>query len=119
MIIAWPKASTDESKRVWVPLVLGLIATPFCLMVAIGSAGAGHGDYFWAKLIYPYTMLSTLMFGSITIPFRLLAVVQLPLYGVLLSIALLRSRLGLAASGLLAVHAVAAVACFVVRLQNF
>jgi hypothetical protein len=105
--------------RAWVPFVVGLIATPFCLLLAIGSAGAGHGDYFWAKIIYPYTMLSTLVFGSITIPFRLLAVAQLPLYGVLLSIAWLRNRLGLAALGLLTVHAVAALACFAVRLENF
>ena len=104
-ISAWPKASADESKRAWMPFVLSLVATPFCLLLATASAGAGHGDYFWAKIVYPYTMLSTLVFGSITIPFRLLAVVQLPLYGVLLSIAWLRNRLGLAALVLLTVHA--------------
>ena len=118
-IITWPKASVDESKGAWVPIVLSLMATPFCLVLALASAGAGHGDYFWAKIIYPYTMLSTLLFGSITIPFRLLAVVQLPFYGVLLSIAWARNRFGLAALVLLTMHAAAALACFAVRLENF
>ncbi|MFN2529834.1 MAG: hypothetical protein ABR555_00905 [Pyrinomonadaceae bacterium] len=117
--IEWPMASVRNSKRAWVPFVLSLIATPFGLLIALASAGAGHGDYFWAKIIYPYTMLSTLLFGSITIPFRLLAVVQLPLYGVLLSIACVRNRLGLVALVWFALHTAAAVACFVVRFQNF
>jgi len=104
---------------VWVPFALSLVTTPFCLLLAIASAGAVHGDYFWAKIIYPYTMLSTLLFNSITIPFRVLAVAQLPIYGVLLSIAWLRNRLGLAALVLFALHTAAALACFVVRLENF
>jgi len=102
-----------------VPFVASLLATPFCLLLALASAGAGHGDYFWAKIIYPYTMLSTLLFNSITIPFSLLAIVQVPIYGVLLSIAWARNRIGLAALGLLTMHAAAALACFAVRLENF
>lgn len=105
--------------RTWLPFVVGLIATPLCLLLAVGSAGAGHGDYFWAKVIYPYAMLSTLVFKSITVPFGLLAVVQLPIYGGLLSIAWLRRQLGLAALVLVTIHAAAALMCFAVRLDNF
>ena len=114
-----PKGSTDESKRAWLPFVLSLIATPLCLFLAMASAGAGHGDYFWAKLIYPYTMLSTLLFNSITIPFSLLAILQVPIYGVLLSIAWARNRIALAGWGLLTLHVAAALACFAVRLEYF
>jgi len=112
-------ASVRESKRAWVPFGLSLVATPLCLLIALASAGAGHGDYFWAKIIYPYTMLSILIFKSITVPFLLLAVVELPLYGVLLSIAWVRKRLGIAALILVTLHAAAALACFVVRPENF
>lgn len=113
------KVSTEARKRVWMTFVLSLVATPFCLLLALASAGAGHGDYFWAKIIYPYTMLSTLLFNSITIPFILLAIVQVPIYGVLLSIAWARDRIGLTALGLLTIHAAAALACFAIRLENF
>jgi hypothetical protein len=120
MIIAWLKAElAEKNKKTWMPFAVSLLLTPVCLLLAIASAGAGHGDYFWAKIIYPYTMLSTLVFNSITVPFRLLAVAQLPIYGVFLSITWVRKRLGLAALALLAIHAAAALACFAVRLKNF
>jgi len=97
--------------------VAGLVATPLCLLLAIASGGAGHGDYFWAKIIYPYTMLSTLLFNSITLPFIVLAVVQLPIYGVLLSIGRARNRFGLVAFVLLTAHAAAAAVCLAVLLE--
>ncbi|MFO0962634.1 MAG: hypothetical protein U0625_06965 [Phycisphaerales bacterium] len=62
-------------------LLLGIIITPFALLLAVVSAGAGHGDYVLAKLLFPFTMLSSLVFRSITVPFILLAVVQFPFYG--------------------------------------
>jgi hypothetical protein len=106
------KGSIERVKRVWTPLFLGLLSTPFCLLVALESAGAGHGDYFWAKVIYPYTMLSAVLLGSIAIPFALFAVLQLPMYGLVLSIAWLKNRLGLAALILFALHALTVLACF-------
>ena len=70
----------------WTPFLISLVMTPAALILAVMSAGAGHGDYFVAKLLFPYTMLSTFVFDSITIPFLLLAIAQFPIYGFLLSI---------------------------------
>ena len=78
-----------KASKQWLPVIAGLIVTPFTLLLAIASAGAGHGDYFWAKVFYPYTMLSGIALKSITIPFMVVAVLQLPTYGVFL-----RHRLG-------------------------
>ena len=62
-------------------LVLGVLITPVALLLGVASGGAGHGDYFIAKLLFPFTMLSTMFVGSITSPFILLAFVQFPIYG--------------------------------------
>ena len=56
---------------------------PVALFLAVVSGGAGHGHYLAAKLLFPVTMASTYLFESITLPFILLAIVQYPVYGLL------------------------------------
>ena len=103
----------------WAPIIASLILTPITLLLGIGSGGVGHGDYFWAKLLFPYTMLSAFLFGSITAPFVLLAVTQFPLYGVGLGYARGGRRLMCLALILLLVHAVAAAVVFLLADENF
>ncbi|MDQ3817399.1 MAG: hypothetical protein M3362_06880 [Acidobacteriota bacterium] len=79
----------------------------------------GHGDYFLAKLLFPFTMLSTIPFGSITVPFILLAVAQFPAYGVVLGRANEKGRFMPAACVVLAVHALAAATCLMWVGENF
>lgn len=72
------------------PPLIGLLSgialtVPACL-IAFASSGAGHGDYFLFKLVFPITMLSTRLFGSITAPFILIGLAQFPLYGYLVGI---------------------------------
>ena len=69
-------------------------------------------------ILFPFTMLSTVIFGSITIPFVLLAIIQLPLYGVVFGAANLKGNLPLA-GGLVMIHVAAVVACFVLIGQSF
>ena len=65
--------------------VIGVLFTPIALAAAVWSAGAGHGSYSFAKLLFPYTMLLTLAVGGmITLPLVLLAAVQFPVAGLLL-----------------------------------
>ena len=68
-----------NSRKFLTPLIICLAATPPLLLLAIGSGGAGHGDYFWAKVLFPFTLLSARVLGSITGPFIALAIVQFPL----------------------------------------
>ena len=74
-----------KAIRSWKPFIFSIVATPFALLAGLFSAGAGHGNYFVAKIVFPYTILSTIFFHSITIPFLLLAIAQFPLYGIVLS----------------------------------
>jgi hypothetical protein len=66
------------------PFVTSLVATPLFLLAAVASAGAAHGSYLLAKILFPFTMLSTLVFGSIVAPAIALAVLQFPFYGFIL-----------------------------------
>ncbi|RVD73653.1 MAG: hypothetical protein E5Y89_18470 [Mesorhizobium sp.] len=50
--------------------------------MALFSAGAGHGDYVLARLLYPMPMLATLLTNNtITSVSVVLAVAQFPAYG--------------------------------------
>jgi hypothetical protein len=108
-----------KSLKQWLPVIVGLVATPFTLLLALSSAGAGHGDYFWAKVFYPYTMLSAMAFGSITIPFIVVAILELPAYGVLLNTGWSSGKLKLYSIGLLFLHASAVITCFAIPSENF
>ncbi len=70
-----------RAKAHIVGLVVGILVAPAALILGVLSSGAGHGDYLIAKLLFPMTMVSTLLLGSITTPFILLAVMQYPIYG--------------------------------------
>jgi hypothetical protein len=99
-------------------LVLGILMTPVAAMLGIISGGAGHGDYLLAKLLFPFTMLSTLALGSITPPFVLLALAQFPAYGWLVGNSVRRSRWP-DALGVSLAHIVATVLNFVILNANF
>jgi hypothetical protein len=81
-------------------LVLGAVAS----LVALAAAGAGHGTYLPAKLLFPFAMLCAVFGSSITAPYIVIALVQFPLYGVLLDAASRRSRFTLCAVILACAH---------------
>lgn len=62
-------------------LIAGIVAAPVALFFAVVSGGAGHGDYFAARLLFPLPMLSTYLFREITLPAIAIARVQFPIYG--------------------------------------
>jgi hypothetical protein len=108
-----------KSRQFWLPLVASLVLTPICLLLGIASGGVGHGDYVLARILFPYTMLSALLFDVISAPFILLAVLQFPLYGFALGKAAERKRFLLVFLILLAAHALAAAACFIPFNESF
>jgi hypothetical protein len=101
------------------PIAVSLASTPACLLLALASGGAGHGDYLWAKLLFPLTMLSTSVFGSITVPFIVLAVAQYPAYGVVLGLANAKSRLATTLRTVILAHTLLAGLCLVALDANF
>ena len=50
-----------KKQKVRAPLVASLVATPFFLLLGFASAGAGHGDYVLARILFPYTMLAAII----------------------------------------------------------
>jgi len=101
------------------PFVVSLIATPLFLLAAVASAGAGHGSYLLAKILFPFTMLSTLVFSSIIVPAIALAVLQFPFYGFILGRANVKGSLGTRAAVLLLIHVLGVAACFILIGDNF
>ncbi len=100
-------------------MVASLIVTPIALLLGVGSAGAGHGDYRLAMILFPYTLLSTAVFDSITPPFIILAIIQFPLYGVALGYANEKGRLVSMAILLCVIHGIALTAMFLVANESF
>src|ERR1041385_5747678 len=93
------------------PIIVSLLLTPVALFAAIASAGAGHGNYLWAKIFFPYTMISSVLYQTNNAP-RLLNVllwivfpiVQYPLYGIIVSLANRRRKAALTCAGLSILH---------------
>jgi hypothetical protein len=108
-----------RSRKFWVPLIVSLIVTPIALLLGVASAGAGHGDYRLAMILFPYTLLSAVIFDSITTPFIILAIIQFPLYGIALGYANKKGRLAAMSILLCVVHGVASTAMLLVANENF
>lgn len=103
----------------WKPVLISLVLTPICLFLAAVSAGAGHGNYLVAKILFPFTLLSTLVFNSITVPSIVLAIIQFPLYGLILGVASKQGRFRSIAMALTIVHSLVAVFSLLLLSENF
>jgi hypothetical protein len=79
------------SRLSLIGLAFGAAVCVACLLVAVFAAGAGHGTYLPAKILFPFAMLASVFGRSITLPYVVLALVQFPIYGLLLG-AVFRSR---------------------------
>ncbi len=65
-------------------IILTIIITLFLLLLTVFVAGGGHGNYILAKLIYPFTMLLAEFKNEINIVGIALAIVQIPIYALIL-----------------------------------
>ncbi|MGH9941590.1 MAG: hypothetical protein ACRD9R_04420 [Pyrinomonadaceae bacterium] len=108
-----------RTRKFWVPVVCSLVVTPLALLLGVASGGAGHGDYFAAMLLFPYTMLSAVVFDYIHVPFILLAVAQFPGYGLSLGYANEKGRFARVAVILLTLHVVSVAAVVLQSNKNF
>jgi len=67
-------------------LIFGLCATPFALLLALFSAGSGHGHWVLARALYPIPMLVTLLTDNTVTSLSVgLAVAQFPAYGAIVA----------------------------------
>jgi hypothetical protein len=93
-------------------LLGGLAVGGLAAWVAVTAAGAGHGSYQPAALLFPYAMAIAGAVGSITPELMAIAAVQYPVYGALIARA---RKPGSVTLRIIAAHAVlAAVAVWLV-----
>ncbi|MER9405624.1 hypothetical protein NKI36_16450 [Mesorhizobium caraganae] len=93
--------------------LVGLGITPIAFFLALYSAGAGHGDYVLARLLYPIPMLATLLTNTTITGLSIgLAALQFPAYG-----AARGRRFRWLALGV--IHGVAIIAAFSGALASF
>jgi hypothetical protein len=100
-------------------LAAGIVVGGVSLVIATAAAGGGHGSYGPASLLFPYTMLSTRLFESITLPFIGVALAQFPAYGAAVGWAARRSRPWKALGIVAAVHSAVALAAVYGRGGSF
>jgi hypothetical protein len=101
-------------------IVVSIIATPIALLLALFTTGAGHGIYAVVKILFPYTMISTATNEIITGPYVVLAILQFPIYGLLLALgSKSKGGFGVTAKLLGAIHICAAVLAFMTSGSSF
>ena len=100
----------------WLPwIIAGVLFGALAAFVAVGAAGAGHGTYVPAAVLFPYTMFFSVLVGSIAPVLVALALVQYPVYGALLALVRSSTRIWF---GLGCVHAVSVTAALFVMAQS-
>ncbi len=102
-----------KNSEFWKPTIISLVATPICLFLGIISGGVGHGNYIIAKILFPFMILSTICFEKITTPFIVLAVLQIPFYGVILGLAKSQKIPYFFIILLVTIHILAVIFCFI------
>lgn len=88
-----------------------IIGTPTLFLLVFLTAGAGHGTYFFFKLVYPYTMLSALHFGEMQPTIIVAGIFQYVFYGLLLTYAESINKFKFTAIMLFAVHFISFLLC--------
>ncbi len=83
------------------------------------SAGAGHGDCFLAKILFPYTLLAWQLSFSSRNFFFVVAIIQYPAYGVLTGVANLYRKSLVLGVGLTLAHIAAVAASLYVANPYF
>lgn len=97
---------------------LGLLVFLPAIVLAFLSSGGGHGDYVAARILFPYSMLLTLIEGAIGPVALLIGIIQFPLYGGTIALPG-SSKPSRAVLTLGTFHLAAVVACFSEILPSY
>lgn len=60
------------------------IITPILIVIAVFLAGGGHGYFEPIIFLFPFPSISILVFDEINLGFALIALIQYPIYGLLI-----------------------------------
>jgi hypothetical protein len=110
------KMKKIETSKVFI-WTIGL--TFLCLFLVIWFAGGGHGTYLPANLIFPYSMIIGYNNDRITDLAMILALVQIPVYGIVLGIANRFACFNIFSLIILSIHFLAVVVVMGMDSKNF
>jgi hypothetical protein len=99
--------------------LLCVLITPVLLFLVVLAAGGGHGSYFPAKILFPWTMMSTAATKSLARPFIVLGIAQYPLYGIILDSARAAGLFKPASMTLASAHVAALMLAFAISSPSF
>jgi hypothetical protein len=105
-------------KSVRLGIAVALPVELLALLIGFASSGAGHGDYVLTRLLFPWSMLLTLIEGEIGPMGVIVGLVQFLVYGGLLGWSIARrtySRAALVGGA----HLIGAATCFTGVLSGF
>ncbi len=104
---------TLEGRVAWLLSVVALVGSFFGVGMLVRHGPDGFQALLAAKLMFPFAALSAQWAESFWDVPLLLMFLQLPVYAVVLTIALLRERLRIAAIAITAVHMVGVTSCLI------
>ncbi|WP_156100744.1 hypothetical protein [Gillisia sp. Hel_I_29] len=93
--------------------IIIVLATFLILAFVVLSMGGGHGIFWPAKLIYPYSMNIAVMNNQIGIFAIIIAIIQIPIYAILIS----RKIKWIYA--ILGIHIISAIICLNLPTETF
>ena len=97
----------------------GAFLTLPALLLAFISAGAGHGHYTFARLLFPIPMLATLLTNNqISNTLIVAAILQFPFYGLIVGFGIGRRKM-LPVVAVVFAHVAGVVGCFLNLIPNF
>jgi hypothetical protein len=99
--------------------LLSTLFTPILAVVVVVAAEGGHGSYYLAKMLFPYTMASTAFTSYITRPIVCLGVLQFPAYGLILDWARSTGRQGQYAIAFVGIHLGFVALAFLISNPSF
>ena len=88
------------------------VLTPISLIAAIGSTGAGHGDYLFAFAFYPLPVVM-IMGWDMLVPGIVVAIAQFPIWAIAGLMARTWKAFGITAGSLLIAHVAMATYVFI------
>jgi hypothetical protein len=106
-------------SRSLIGALIGIALEIPALLAAIGFAGAGHGTYWLAKILFPLTMASTAITGDISGPAIVAALVQFPIYGLIIAIGQTNAKCWRNAGMILLIHALLILVSFLIAGSGF
>lgn len=96
-----------------------ILLTPVLLFIVVFLAGGGHGWYEPAIVLFPFGLISILFFRSIELPFIILAILQYPIYGLLIDTIGIRKSIKWTVISIALIHIVQAGVILTLRGENW